>query len=139
MSWPYSASARAPASTRSHSIATPVALTARTVASATSGPIPSPGMSVIWWAIIAIIKVRPGLIPDWSEERRKMIDSQLKPRGIRDPRVLAAMEQTPREEFLPVESRVLAYQDAPVDIGYGQTMSQPYMTALMAQALELTG
>jgi len=68
-----------------------------------------------------------------------MIESQLKRRGIRDERVLVAMNATPREEFVPIDARVLAYQDAPVGIGYGQTISQPYMTALMAQCLELKG
>jgi protein-L-isoaspartate(D-aspartate) O-methyltransferase len=49
------------------------------------------------------------------------------------------MAQIPREEFIPVEARVLAYRDDPVHIGWGQTISQPYMTALMAEVLELTG
>src|SRR5205814_2208291 len=60
-------------------------------------------------------------------------------RGIRDERVLRAMEEIPREEFVPIELRVMAYRDDPVQIGYGQTISQPYMTALMAEVLELTG
>jgi protein-L-isoaspartate(D-aspartate) O-methyltransferase len=68
-----------------------------------------------------------------------MVDTQLKRRGIHDSRVLAAMGEIPREEFVPVESRVVAYADAPVDIGCGQTISQPYMTALMAECLELNG
>jgi protein-L-isoaspartate(D-aspartate) O-methyltransferase len=68
-----------------------------------------------------------------------MVDTQLKRRGIRDPRVLAAMGEIPREDFVPMESRVVAYGDAPIDIGYRQTISQPYMTALMAECLELNG
>ncbi|HXA49320.1 MAG TPA: protein-L-isoaspartate(D-aspartate) O-methyltransferase [Candidatus Acidoferrum sp.] len=72
-------------------------------------------------------------------ERRRMVDTQLKRRGIRDPRVLAAMGDIPREDFVPIESRVSAYSDAPVNIGYHQTISQPYMTALMAECLELNG
>src|SRR5580700_9274848 len=139
ISWPYSARARAPASTRSHSTATPVASTARTVASATSGPMPSPGISVIWCAITVIIEVGVAVIPDWPEERRRMVERQLRRRGIHDPRVLEAMGEIPREEFLPTELRFLAYLDDPVGIGYGQTISQPYMTALMAEALELSG
>jgi protein-L-isoaspartate(D-aspartate) O-methyltransferase len=79
------------------------------------------------------------VIPDWAAERRRMVDTQLKRRGIRDPRVLAAMGEIPREDFVPTESRVAAYGDAPVDIGYRQTISQPYMTALMAECLELNG
>lgn len=79
------------------------------------------------------------MIPNWGEERRNMVEFQLRRRGIRDARVLDAMGQIPREEFVPHEARVVAYQDAPVEIGYGQTISQPYMTALMAQELNLQG
>src|SRR3954468_21664370 len=68
-----------------------------------------------------------------------MVEAQLRKRGIGDERVLRAMREIPREEFVPAELRVLAYRDDPVQIGYGQTISQPYMTALMAQVLELTG
>lgn len=79
------------------------------------------------------------MIPDWETERRAMVERQLRRRGIRDPRVLQAMGEIPREEFVPPDLRVMAYGDAPVQIGWGQTISQPYMTALMAQELELTG
>ena len=79
------------------------------------------------------------MIPDWAAERRYMVESQLRRRGIRDRRVLGAMLQIPREEFVPVESRIVAYRDEPIHIGWGQTISQPYMTALMAEVLELTG
>ena len=68
-----------------------------------------------------------------------MVDRQLRKRGIRDPRVLNAMLTIPREEFVPHECRVCSYQDEPLQIGYGQTISQPYMIALMAELLELTG
>ena len=68
-----------------------------------------------------------------------MVDTQLRRRGIRDERVLAAMLEIPREQFVPLESRLLAYQDGPIPIGEGQTISQPYMTALMAESLELRG
>src|ERR1035437_5048815 len=139
INWPCSVSARRPASTLCHSIAAPVASTARTEASATSGPVPSPGMSVIKWAIYSYYKVGVGLVPDWFSERRHMVDTQLRRRGICDERVLAAMLEIPREEFVPVESRLVAYQDAPIPIGEGQTISQPYMTALMAESLELRG
>ncbi len=79
------------------------------------------------------------MIPDWPSERRRMVDRQLRKRGIRDPRVLDAMLAIPREEFVPSECRVCSYQDEPLQIGYGQTISQPYMIALMAELLELTG
>jgi protein-L-isoaspartate(D-aspartate) O-methyltransferase len=79
------------------------------------------------------------MIPDWPSERRRMVDLQLRKRGIRDARVLDAMRAIPREEFVPHEIRVCSYRDEPLQIGYGQTISQPYMIALMAELLELTG
>jgi protein-L-isoaspartate(D-aspartate) O-methyltransferase len=79
------------------------------------------------------------VIPDWSAERREMVEKQLRRRGIRDARLLAAMGGIPREQFIPPESRLLAYRDEPIPIGWGQTISQPYMTALMAATLELKG
>jgi protein-L-isoaspartate(D-aspartate) O-methyltransferase len=72
-------------------------------------------------------------------ERRQMVDRQLRRRGIRDERVLAAMLEIPREQFATPETRVSCYGDWAMPIGHGQTISQPYMTALMAEALELTG
>src|SRR4051812_45388088 len=68
-----------------------------------------------------------------------MVERQLRRRNIRDERVLRAMSEIPREEFVPYESRFFAYHDDPVPIGSGQTISQPYMTALMAECLELQG
>jgi len=68
-----------------------------------------------------------------------MVETQLRRRGIRDQRVLAAMLQVPREQFVSPETRLLAYSDEPLQIGFGQTISQPYMTALMAQELGLNG
>jgi protein-L-isoaspartate(D-aspartate) O-methyltransferase len=79
------------------------------------------------------------MIPDWRSERQRMVDRQLRKRGIHDRRVLDAMLAIPREEFVPPDYRVCSYQDEPVHIGYGQTISQPYMIALMAELLELTG
>jgi protein-L-isoaspartate(D-aspartate) O-methyltransferase len=68
-----------------------------------------------------------------------MVETQLRRRGIRDKRVLRAMQEIPREEFVPAELRVMSHRDEPIHIGYGQTISQPYMTALMAEVLELDG
>jgi protein-L-isoaspartate(D-aspartate) O-methyltransferase len=68
-----------------------------------------------------------------------MVEVQLRRRGIRDERVLAAMGEIPREEFVPAEARVVAYTDNPIQVGHGQTISQPYMTALMAELLQLAG
>jgi len=75
----------------------------------------------------------------WEAQRWYMVENQLKRRGIHDARVLEAMGSIPREIFVPESEREWAYADEPVSIGYGQTISQPYMTALMAQLLKLTG
>lgn len=71
--------------------------------------------------------------------RRSMIETQLHRRGIRDTAVLAAMSSVPRHEFVPVEFRKRAYEDAPLPIRDGQTISQPYMVAAMTAALHLNG
>jgi protein-L-isoaspartate(D-aspartate) O-methyltransferase len=68
-----------------------------------------------------------------------MVERQLRRRGIHDERVLAAMAEVPRELFLPKAERRRAYRDGAVRIGEGQTMSQPWIVACMAQVLELTG
>ena len=68
-----------------------------------------------------------------------MVERQLRRRGIHDERVLAAMAAVPRELFLPKDQRRRAYRDGAVRIGEGQTMSQPWIVACMAQLLELEG
>jgi protein-L-isoaspartate(D-aspartate) O-methyltransferase len=67
------------------------------------------------------------------------VDRQLRDRGIDDERVLAAMERVPRELFVPEASRALAYDDAALPLACGQTISQPYIVALICRALALTG
>ncbi len=67
--------------------------------------------------------------------RERMVREQLIARGISDPRVLAAMRRVPRHEFVPSELRDRAYEDGPLPIGGGQTISQPYIVAYMTQAL----
>jgi protein-L-isoaspartate(D-aspartate) O-methyltransferase len=74
----------------------------------------------------------------YSSLRRQMADSQLRQRGIADERVLAAMERVPRHEFAPERYRDQAYEDHPLPIGEGQTISQPYIVALMLDALKLS-
>ena len=68
-----------------------------------------------------------------------MVERQLRRRGIHDERVLGAMAEVPRELFLPADQRRRAYRDGAVRIGEGQTMSQPWIVACMAQLLELGG
>jgi protein-L-isoaspartate(D-aspartate) O-methyltransferase len=77
--------------------------------------------------------------PAYAELRRRMVDEDLREHGISDPRVLAAMGEVPREEFVLPELRAAAYDDCPLPIGHDQTISQPFTVAFMAQALQLTG
>jgi protein-L-isoaspartate(D-aspartate) O-methyltransferase len=70
--------------------------------------------------------------------RRQMVDSQLRERGVRDQRVLEGMTRVPRHEFALEHYRDQAYEDHPLPIGEGQTMSQPYIVGLMLEALSLT-
>ena len=66
-----------------------------------------------------------------------MARDQIAARGIKNPAVLKAMRETPRELFMPVDTRALAYEDRPVPIGYGQTISQPYIVAFMTEMLDI--
>lgn len=68
-----------------------------------------------------------------------MVEQDIAGRGIRDPRLLAAFEAVPREEFVRKEDRADAYGDHPLPIGHGQTISQPYIVARMTEALKLAG
>lgn len=68
-----------------------------------------------------------------------MVSDQIARRGLRDPRLLAAFRQVPRHLFLPIHLRSHAYEDRPLPIGKGQTISQPYIVALMTSLLALTG
>ncbi|AMQ88228.1 protein-L-isoaspartate(D-aspartate) O-methyltransferase [Marinobacter sp. LQ44] len=78
-------------------------------------------------------------VPDFSSQRADMVRYQLAARGIVDSRVLEAMERVPRERFIPEHLAGEAYEDYPLPIGWGQTISQPYIVALMAQVLHLEG
>jgi protein-L-isoaspartate(D-aspartate) O-methyltransferase len=75
----------------------------------------------------------------YQAERLRMVEQQLVTRGIRDPRVLAAMVAVPRHEFVPCEHECRAHEDHPLPIGYGQTISQPYMVGLMSEVLQIDG
>jgi protein-L-isoaspartate(D-aspartate) O-methyltransferase len=76
--------------------------------------------------------------PDWEAQRTRMVESQLRARDIRDPRVLNAMREVPRHLFVPEAERDDAYGDFPLPIGYAQTISQPYIVGFMTQALEVS-
>jgi protein-L-isoaspartate(D-aspartate) O-methyltransferase len=75
----------------------------------------------------------------FEEQRKRMIDEQIAARGIRDPLVLKAFERVPRHSFVPGPFDVASYADRPLPIGRGQTISQPYMVALMTECLSLKG
>ncbi|HXG77035.1 MAG TPA: protein-L-isoaspartate(D-aspartate) O-methyltransferase [Gaiellaceae bacterium] len=76
---------------------------------------------------------------DPVEARARMVEQQLRERGIRDERVLAALGRVPRELFLPEKLRRFAYEDGALPIGHGQTISQPYIVAAICELLELRG
>jgi len=78
-------------------------------------------------------------MPTAAEQRERMVERQLRDRGITDERVLAAMRTVPREQFVPAEIRDRAYADAALPIGSGQTISQPWIVAAICQALGLRG
>jgi protein-L-isoaspartate(D-aspartate) O-methyltransferase len=74
---------------------------------------------------------------DYAALRAEMVRSQIVARGVEDPVVLAAMRRVPRHDFVPPERRHLAYRDRPLPIGFGQTISQPYIVASMTEELQL--
>lgn len=75
---------------------------------------------------------------DFTAARKQMAKQHLQARGITDPAVLRAMQNIPREEFVPKQYYSSAYDDGPLPIGFGQTISQPYIVAAMTQALKVT-
>ena len=83
----------------------------------------------------AVSTQRPASGVGFETARKIMVDEQLAGRDIKDPRVLEAMRQVPRHEFVPEAWRGEAYADGPLPIGYGQTISQPYIVAYMSEAL----
>ncbi|TET42177.1 MAG: protein-L-isoaspartate(D-aspartate) O-methyltransferase [Elusimicrobia bacterium] len=74
-----------------------------------------------------------------EKERKVMVVEQIEKRGVKDKRVLEAMERVLRHEFVPEKYRAFAYEDSPLPIGEGQTISQPYIVALMTECLNLEG
>jgi len=95
-------------------------------------------------AILSISRAgEPGGVPArdadlearWAAERDEMVSSQIATREVRDPRVLDAMRSVPRHRFVPFDERDRAYRDRPLPIGFGQTISQPYIVAVMTELL----
>jgi len=88
---------------------------------------------------LAQAKLAPSPTPvdPYAAPREEMVELQLEGRDVSDPAVLAAMRTVPRHEFVPAEVREMAYNDHPLPIGYGQTISQPYIVALMTELIDL--
>ena len=76
---------------------------------------------------------------NFEAARKEMVFRQIIPRGIKDKNVIAAFLKVPREKFVPKNLRKFAYEDCPLSIGEGQTISQPYIVALMTESLKLRG
>jgi protein-L-isoaspartate(D-aspartate) O-methyltransferase len=95
----------------------------------------------LWWlgCGASTREVAPPTPDAYAEPRARMVREQLVARGIRDERVLAAMGSVPRHELVPESDRNAAYQDRPLPIGEGQTISQPYVVAAMSEAAALRG
>jgi protein-L-isoaspartate(D-aspartate) O-methyltransferase len=89
------------------------------------------------FAVMAFARRR--IVPDFAKLREEMVDHHIFARGVRSPRVLEAMRKVPREAFLPHDLHEFAYEDAPLPIAAEQTISQPYIVALMTDALALEG
>ena len=97
--------------------------------------------------VLLIITVFPSFLlaqiqkdtPKYRQARKKMVQSQIRSRGISDNKVLKAMSEVPRHSFVPKELASQAYRDHPLPIGEGQTISQPYIVALMTESLQLKG
>ncbi len=78
-------------------------------------------------------------LPEYDDQARRMVRTQIESRGIASSRLLDAMRRLRRTDFLTTDRGANAFGDAPIAIGFGQTMSQPYMVALMVDALALRG
>lgn len=98
---------------------------------------------IIWMSACGAVTPTPIATPSASpldrfvEERNRMVDDQIVQRDVTDPIVLQAMRRVPRHEFVPPEFIDQAHADHPLPIGYGQTISQPYIVAYMSEQLEL--
>jgi protein-L-isoaspartate(D-aspartate) O-methyltransferase len=92
----------------------------------------------LWLGTISVISgaALPARADKMADKRRNMVEKQIEDRGIREPRVLDAMRRVERHLFVPQDAVAFAYDDAPLRIGYGQTISQPYIVALMTELIE---
>ena len=84
----------------------------------------------------ASASARSSQVIPFEQARHQMVEEQIEARGVTDSRVLEAMSRVPRHEYVPVQYRASAYRDTPLPIEFGQTISQPYIVALMTELLE---
>ncbi|MCD6301976.1 MAG: protein-L-isoaspartate(D-aspartate) O-methyltransferase [Anaerolineae bacterium] len=106
-----------------------------------------PRLALLWVLCVVVLASACGAPDDiaqeptvnsgWDAERQQMVDRTIQARGVEDVAVLEAMRTVPRHLFVPEEYRDLSYADRPLPIGYGQTISQPYVVAWMTELLEL--
>jgi len=92
-------------------------------------------MSTIFILVLFLLFLAPEALSEetFQEARLRMVQEQIEQRGITDPLVLSALRSVPRHEFVPENMKPFAYEDTPLPIGYGQTISQPYIVALMTE------
>ena len=100
-------------------------------------------MLIVWLSACSAVTPTPAATPSaspfdqFAEERERMVDDQIIPRDVTDPIVLQAMRRVPRHEFVPPEYLDQSYANHPLPIGYGQTISQPFIVAYMSEHCEL--
>jgi protein-L-isoaspartate(D-aspartate) O-methyltransferase len=99
-------------------------------------------VAMVAWTVSTVFQLAPAVSlsaaqekDDMNEPRREMVEHQIERRGIKDPRVLQALRDVKRHLFVPEASRDDAYEDYPLAIGHGQTISQPYIVALMTESI----
>jgi protein-L-isoaspartate(D-aspartate) O-methyltransferase len=102
-----------------------------------SGTIGAVGRIAALLLALPVVALMAGRGGDMEEKRNRMVEDQIVRRGVKSPRVLDAMRSVERHRFVPEEALAHAYDDAPLRIGHGQTISQPYIVALMTELLEL--
>ena len=99
------------------------------------------GRSLAWCALIGLLIIPATALPaevnEFTHARQRMVEEDIRSRGIRDPVVLGALARIPRHLYVPRDLQSRAYGDHPLPIGEGQTISQPYVVALMTEALKL--
>lgn len=98
-----------------------------------------PRLTLILLVNIIIGTLHGQVETNWRQSAEKMVQTQIAERGVTDKGVLKVMKSTPRHLFVPAQYRQMAYQDGPLPIGHEQTISQPYIVALMTELLALTG